>query len=122
MKSTRIVAALAILVSLIGCGPERTKTAPDELIGIWRTTDPKYADRFLGLTRDTISFGTGGEGFYTRSIVAVEKIREDGNTLYTIFYVDAEGEYKFSFYYEPASGGVIRYKNQRAIAWTKQKR
>jgi len=122
MKSTGILVASVLLAFLSGCGPERTKTVPDELVGVWRTTAAKYADRFLELTKTTISFGTGGEDFYTRTVVAVEKTREDGNVLYTVYYTDAEAEYKFAFYYEPASGGVIRHKNQKSIAWTKQKR
>ena len=123
MKSTGILVASVILVFLSGCGSERTKTVPDELVGVWQTRAAKYADRFLELTKTTISFGTGGEDFYTRTVVAVEKTREDGDTLYTVYYTDAEGgEYKFAFYYEPTSGGVIRYKNQKSILWTKQKR
>jgi len=95
MKSTRIVVALAILVSLIGCGPERTKTVPDELIGTWKTSAAKYADTFIELTRTTITFGAGEAGSHIRSVVAVEKVREDGNTLYTVLYKDPEGqEYK----------------------------
>jgi hypothetical protein len=116
-----IVIVIVFLAALIGCGGERTKSVPDELVGVWRTTAPKYADRFLKLTRTAIIFGTGGEGSYARTVVAVEKSREDGDTLYTVFYVDAEGEYKLAFYYESQNGGVIRYKNQRAIAWTRQK-
>jgi hypothetical protein len=121
MRRTHVVVAIVLLVALVGCGRERTKTVPDELVGVWRTTEPKYAGRFLGLTKTTISFGTGGDDFYTRTVVAVEKSREDGHTSYTVYYADAEGEYKFAFYYEPADGGVIRYKNQTGIAWTKQK-
>ena len=118
---TSIVIAITLLAALIGCGRERTKSVPDELIGVWRTTAPKYADRFLKLTRTAIIFGTGGEDSYTRTVVAAEKSRLDGDTLYTVFYADAEGEYRFAFYYESLGGGVIRYKNQRAIAWTRQK-
>ncbi len=113
--------AVAILTVLVGCGRERTQTVPDGLVGVWKTAAPKYADRFLELRKTTISFGTGGQDFYTRTIVAVEKRRQDDNRLYTVFYVNSEGEYKFSFYYEPVSGGVIRYKNQKSIAWSRQR-
>ena len=123
MKSTRIVVALSILVSLIGCGSERTKTVPDELIGTWKTSAAKYADTFIELTRTTITFGAGEAGSHIRSVVAVEKVREDGNTLYTVLYKDPEGqEYKLAFYYDPASDGVMRWRNQQSIAWTRQTR
>ena len=121
MRSAGIVLAFSVLAVLAGCGPERTKTVPDELVGVWRTTDPKYADRFLELTKTTISFGTGGQDSYTRTVVAVEKRRGNGDTLYTVVYVDPQGEYKFSLYYEAVGGGLIRYKNQKGIAWTRQR-
>ena len=122
MKSTRIVVALAILASLIGCGPERTKTVPDELVGTWKTSAPKYADAYIEMSRTTITFGAGEAGSYVRSVSSVEKVREGGNTLYTVFYVDAQGvEYKLAFYYEPGNGGAMRWKNQQSIAWARQK-
>lgn len=122
MKSTGILVASVILVFLSGCGPERTKTVPDELVGIWKTSVPKYADAYIELSRTTITFGAGEAGSYVRTVSSVEKVREGGNTLYTVFYVDAQGvEYKLAFYYEPGNGGMMRWKNQRSIAWARQK-
>jgi hypothetical protein len=31
-------------------------------------------------------------------------------------------EFKFSFYYHPADHGVIKFKNQDQIVWTKEKK
>jgi len=39
------VIALALLLALAGCGPESSKTVPDDLIGVWKTSAPKYADK-----------------------------------------------------------------------------
>jgi hypothetical protein len=118
------VLVLSLLVALAGCGPERTKTVPNELIGVWKTTAPDYADRFLELSRDTIRFGTGGDESYVRSIVGVEKVLENGSTLYTIFYIDPADPEKYqskvAFYYDPGNQGVIRYKNRKDMAWTKK--
>ena len=120
MRRTGIVIVFAVLAALVACGPERTKTPPDELIGTWKTSAPKYADTFIELTRTTITFGAGEAGSHVRSIAAVEKVREDGNILYTVFYVDQGGqEYKLAFYFDPANGGVMRWKNQKSIAWTR---
>lgn len=122
MKRTSIVVAFAILAGLFGCGRERTKTVPDELVGIWKTSAPKYADTHIELSRTAITFGAGEAGSYVRVVSSVEKVREGGNTLYTVFYVDAQGvEYKLAFYYEPGNGGVMRWKNQQSIAWSRQK-
>jgi len=94
---------------------------PDELLGTWKTLAPKYADTAIALTRTTITFEAGQAGSHGGSIEAVEKVRQDGNILYTIFYVDPAGqEHSFVFYYDPADGGVMRWKNQRSIAWTRR--
>jgi hypothetical protein len=120
MRRNGIAIALALLAAFIGCGRERTKTVPDELVGIWKSSAPKYADTFIELTKTTITFGAGEAGSHVRSVVGVEKAREEGNALYTVFYVDAQGvEYKLAFYYEPGNGGVMRWKNQQSIAWTR---
>ena len=114
---------LGLLVALAGCGPERTKTVPNALIGVWKTTAPDYADRFLEISRDTIRFGTGGDESYVRSIVGVEKVLENGRTVYTIVYIDpadpGKYQYKVAFYYDPGNQGVIRYKNRKDMALTK---
>ena len=115
------VIALALLLALAGCGPESSKTVPDDLIGVWKTSAPKYADTFVELTRTTIAFGAGEKGTHLRSVVKVTKERNEGGLLYTVFYTDPEGqEYTFAFYYDPADG-MLRWKNQRTIAWMKAK-
>gem|GEM_PF-806687 len=122
VKRRASVIALAVLLALAGCGPESTKTVPDDLIGVWKTSAPKYADTFIELTRTTIAFGAGEKGTHLRSVVKVTKEPEAGGPLYTVFYRDPEGqEYKFAFYYDPADS-VLRWKNQRTIAWMKATR
>jgi hypothetical protein len=124
MVPRKSMLVLSLLVALAGCGPERTKAVPSELIGVWKTTAPDYADRFLELGRDSIRFGTGGDQSYARSIVGVEKVVENAGTLYTIFYIDPADpekyQFKVAFYYDPADQGVIRYKNRKDIAWTRK--
>ena len=115
------VIAVTLLLALAGCGPESSRTVPDDLIGVWKTSDPKYADRPFQLTRDTITFWTGGGESYTRAVVRVTKVREDGNVLYTVFYVDPADagrfEFRFAFYYD----GSIRWKNRQDMAWAKER-
>jgi hypothetical protein len=123
MKPSVLLIAVAIFVVSFGCRSERTRTVPDELVGVWKTSEPRYADRFLELTRTSIAFGTGEGKADVRSVAAVEKAREDGKILYTVSYADPEGhESTFSFYYDPARAGVIRLKNQQSFEWTKQGR
>jgi hypothetical protein len=121
MNFTGLLIALLMLPVLLGCGPEKTKTIPEELLGTWKTSDPKYADTYLELKRDTIVFGLAEGPPKVHSVLAVEKSREKGNLLYGIEYQGEEREsYKFSFYYDASGGGTLQWKNQPGIAWTKQ--
>lgn len=123
MKSKKILVALAILTTLLGCQPAKNTTLPDDLVGVWKTSAPKYSDRSLEFTKDSIIFGTGKGNVDTHPIANIETIREDNTILYTISHLNREGhEYTLSFYYDPANGGVIRLKNQKTIAWTKERR
>ena len=109
---------LIILFFCFQCG--KNKTAPDHLIGVWKTSEPKYEDRFFEIDRTTITFGTGGENSDTHPITNIEV---EKGSLCTIYYKNAEGqEFKFSFYYNPTDHGVIRFKNQEQIVWTKKKK
>jgi hypothetical protein len=116
-----ILVGVALILALAGCGPESSKTIPEDLIGIWKTSAPKYVGTFIELTRTTITFGAGEKGTHLYTVGKVTKVRDEGGTLYTVFYTDSGGqEYKFAFYYDPADG-VLRWKNQRTVAWVKAK-
>ncbi|MFQ5897231.1 MAG: hypothetical protein ACE5JN_03200 [Candidatus Methylomirabilia bacterium] len=123
MKSSRIIVAVAILTTLSGCQFGQHTTVPDDLIGVWKTSAPKYADRFFEITKDTIIFGTGNGNTTVHPIWKIETARDSYDTLYTISYVALEGEvYNFSFYHALTGGGVIRFKNQKQMTWTKARR
>jgi hypothetical protein len=123
MTRRQVSVALLLALLLAGCGPESTKTVPEDLVGIWKTAHAKYADHPFELRRDSVTFGTGGGAAYTRPVRKVQRVSEDARLLYTIFYLEPEGhELKFSFYFEPARGGVIRWKHQETIEWTRAQR
>jgi len=125
MKVERVLAGLLIfLIIILGCKSKKIAAVPENLIGVWGTSDPTYADRTFEITRSEVIFQTGENAFNTYSIksIEMEKVPGEENNLYTINYVDKEGgKFKFFFYYSPAGQGEIRYKNQRQIAWTKKK-
>jgi len=124
MAQRRLFAVLLIFTIFFGwhCGYERI--APNELVGIWKTSALKYADRFFKIDQTIITIGTGGENveIYTIKKITMKKPPTERSVLYTIYSKNEEGvEYKFAFYYSPEKGGVIRLKNQRHIVWTKQR-
>ena len=128
MKSTRIFVAVALLATVIGCQPQSqsqadNSTVPEKLLGVWKTSHPKYADRFFEIKKDFIIFGTGGESFELHALADIHESWEGKSILYTISHLNHEGQrYTFAFYYNPDDGGTIRFKNQPNIVWTKETR
>ena len=112
---------VVILAGLVLLFPGKTWLVPDHLTGVWTTAAPKYADRFLEITRVSIIFGTGGDNIYVNFITDVEETVGSKGTDYTLHFQDLQ-ELKGTAYihYDPAKG-VIRLKNQRRIEWTKEK-
>ena len=125
MKVERaLVGVLIFLIIILGCDGKKIAVVPENLIGVWGTSDPTYADRTFEITRYEVIFQTGEQDFNNYSIkrIEMEKVPGEENTLYTINYTNKEGlKYEFSFYYNPAGQGEIRYKNQRQMLWTKKK-
>lgn len=122
MRLVGIFLILVIFVSLIGCLPWGPEAVPNELIGVWKTSAPKYKDCSIELTRDYIIFTNSHLGAYvdTNFVLRMKKVRERGYFLCTIRYENIrEQRYDFSFYYDPTKGGVIRLKNRIDVEWKK---
>ncbi len=125
MMPKRLLVALAILIVFIGSNCGKNTTISDELIGIWRTASPKYEGCFFELRTNSITIGPQeGEpnSFAITNIKRKKKSKEEW-TSYIIYYVDQGGkEYEFPIYYLPERTGVIRFKNQLDIVWTRESR
>lgn len=120
MKLRNIVAC-ALLMTFWGCQPAKTTTLPENLVGVWRTSFSPYADRYIELTPDRMILGIGEGESTSYPIKQIVKVREEQNVLYHIYYTNLEGqEYVFSFYYDPADGGVMTLRNQKQVKWTRQ--
>ena len=122
MTPRRIVAAMALIATLAGCQAQKESPVPDHLLGVWSTSAPRYADRYIEIRNDMIIFGTGGDAFELHVLTDVNEVREGEAIVYTITHLNHFGQpYTLSFYYEPTSDGIMRFKNQREIAWTKER-
>ena len=124
MKSRSTIIAFAILILFFGAQCQKEFAVPEELIGVWVTDDPKYADHPFEIKKETLIFeqGQGYLDFDVFPIVGLEKTDADGDTLYIIHYLLPTGKkFEFSFYYASVGGGVIRFKNQPEMKWTKKK-
>ena len=119
MKSkSLLLTALAFLLLCAGCNNAKL---PDRLIGIWRTDNPSYKGRFMKFDPKFVVLGVGDEKVVPRKVMEITTAVEGKETLYTLKTNEKdEGEYTFSFYYSPADGGTIRFKNQAQLVWHKR--
>lgn len=113
-----ILVAVAIFMFL----QKKNKELPENLMGRWTTSEPKYIDRYLEITETTLTYGLGVDRKNVYVILGIEKRMEDNEILYTISYKDTTGlMFTRVFYYEPLDGGVIRFKNQKKSSGQKKK-
>ena len=122
MKSKYIVLVLSTFTLLFGCQSREPTALSGELLGIWKTSAPKYERCFFEITKDSITFANidSLEGLDINIILKIEKTHKEKQILYTIHYKKRRGEEcKFPFHYDPSKGGAIRFKNQKEIEWRK---
>jgi hypothetical protein len=109
---------LIIFLSLLGCG--KNIPVPQHLIGEWKTSSPRYADRYLKIAEHLLVFGIGDGEELSQDIEEVTAEEENGETIYTIRYKDIEGEkWSLTLMYSSALG-TIKLKNGNDI-WEKVK-
>ena len=119
MKTASVLIALVLVGVLPTCEP-KIKTVPDHLLGVWHTKHARYADRFLEFRPQSVTFGTGSNASQTYAIEQIEEVSVESETLYTVTYLDTNlEEYRLSFFYPAASGGILSFKNQEGLTWKK---
>jgi len=102
-----------------GCEQGQTTMISDDMVGVWKTSDKKYEDRFIELKKDLVILGQGDGNESVQPIQKVILVRQKGKELYTIHYLDDNGDKdSISFYYDPV-GGIIRLRHQEGIEWIK---
>jgi hypothetical protein len=107
------------IASLFLCSAN-TRVALDQFEGVWKTTAKNYNDRFFEISDSTITFGTGGGNQDIYFIHSATKSSGDEGIIITLSFDNtAETQFKLSFYYKPYHGGVIYFKNQQDVKWTR---
>jgi len=105
---------------IYGCDSDQTTSISDDMVGVWETSAQKYKDRFIEFKKDAVIIGQGNGNVSFQPIQKVTLVHQDESELYTIHYIDDEGDKdSISFFYDPV-GGVIRFKNQGSIEWKKE--
>jgi hypothetical protein len=119
-----IFLVLAIPIFVLGCQPKGDETLPPELVGVWMSSAPRFKDHTLELSKEFIVFTSGKfQNFINVNfILKVDRKPERNHIFYIIHYENIHDQkFKFSFYYYPKKGGVIRLKNQMDTEWKKVK-
>ena len=124
MKRKWIVIPVVILVAVLifVFFPKKNKDVPENLIGKWTTSAPGYQDRFLEITKETLTYGLGGDKEDAYLLSSMQESLEGNDILYTFNYKNTDGlAFTRSFYYHPENGGAIQFKHQEHIKWTKER-
>ena len=111
-----------VVTALFGCQILADKTVPEELVGEWETSAPRYMDSTFVLKDEMIIFTNGLDYINVNSITDIKQSPDKDKTLYDIYFKNKEGlKYQRSFYYfKGQNGGMIRFKNQMDVKWTKK--
>jgi hypothetical protein len=123
MRSKIFLVTFIVILLFSACRYEQQTTAPDELVGVWKTTDPRSAGSFFEVTENEIIIGTveGEKNSSAIKTVGRKVIGSEGNILYTIHYGNSEEEnIKLSILYNPANNGTIRFQNRNRVVWVKE--
>lgn len=121
-KNTRPAVGLTLLFALIIVSCGNSTSASDEIIGLWKATDLRYADTSFEIKRKTITFMTKEGDVNNFPIVKVKKEPMDDKEWaeYTIFYRNRDlRKVEFPFYFHSSGRSMIRFKNQPSLVWMK---
>lgn len=116
------IVAFGLLLGVCWYRASNIHGIPDDLVGTYHTATEAYADRALEIDSVSINFVTGDGKVSVGLINNVQIKLDEGKMLYTVSYTADESKSQVSFYYEPGKSGTIRFKNQDAIAWTKDQK
>ena len=120
MWSIPRVSCLLALWLCAACTSQPEST-PSHLLGVWQTTAEGYTDRYMFINEHRIGFGTSAVTADGYVITQIDESREGTNTLFVLSYQgEDQTKYQLAFFYEPAAGGRIIYKNQDHLVWTRK--
>lgn len=124
MRLKTLYAVLAICLIFSGYACEKRIVVPEELLGIWKTTEPAYEGCYFDIKKDRINIKTAEGTEYVDTIIDV-KINKKMSTEDRIYYIlscltpdKVEDELRLH-YFPKEKPVVIRFVNQEKIVWKK---
>jgi hypothetical protein len=122
MKGKVFLIGFTILALLGGYSCQKEVIVPDELLGVWETSEPKYEGCYFEVTQDEIIIKDIEEDINFFKIVKIETEAnpDEDFVTYIITHADLEGPpFELSVIYFPGEEATIRFKNQTNIVWVK---
>jgi hypothetical protein len=115
MARGRSLPAALALAALLTCARE---AVPPELVGQWKSDDPRYADRSLAIGTELLTFGAGAEGSTVYRVRGIEREGKAGaEMLYRVYY-DAPGEPERALQLRLPAPGQLSIENHSEL-WTR---
>jgi hypothetical protein len=112
-----LVLSLIILISVSAC--DRIKTPPPDLVGVWETDAPRYENRYIEITNESLIFGLYDSDNIVNEIKYIKLEKEGLLSNYTIHYVDPEGEkWTLTLSHDPHNNGTLKLQNRDEV-WFK---
>ena len=111
MKYKSIIAALAICAVLLGCESKEPESLPPEMLGVWKTSAPKYVGCFFELTKDKVLFANEDdywENIFINTILRIEITPRVKQSLYTVYY-RGEGGNKYESPFTTTHRMAVRF-------------
>jgi hypothetical protein len=114
--------AVAALLVILGCDSAQPRSVPPELLGTWRTQDPRYAGLFFKIDSGNFSFSTVEGNVESYAIVKYEQPASgpDARIPAHVLHGSRDGQkLQVSLLYESLGGGRLKFKNQDKTFWTR---
>jgi hypothetical protein len=113
---------LLISLPLLLCLACSKVEAPTDLVGNWRTDDPRYQDKVLRLDGCCIVYGLGEDKDpRPEQIVSVKTQSNGAGTTYMVESIgDSKKHQKITLLYSPANGGELHIANLPKVLWKKE--
>jgi hypothetical protein len=116
---------LTISALMLRYWPNQPTYMPEKVWGIWKTADPRYADRYLDISEAVFAIGQGRQRlqvFFFRRVVMTPNGK---NERYTLYYRPDERAknpvQSLTFDYTITDEGPrIQLKHQRNIIWYRE--
>jgi hypothetical protein len=122
-KFKRCLFAVTALLVVAGCDSAKPLAVPPELLGTWRTQDPKYAGLFFKIDHGSFSFSTVEGNVESYAIVTYEQLDDRKQTSgYThVLHGNRDGQkLQVNLSYEPLGGGRLKFRNQNKTTWSRE--